>query len=784
MTFPSKRSGVNKGFPFDAGLFIDQARAGSVGPYSTSYGSGIMWNRDVINPVTCLPNHASVKDKKMGGFPLWVPASTDFAGPYVLTWQGNMNFQIQSGTWTVNAGLSSNYEEYAANAYRGTNSRIILTYSGAGGFVNTSSDNTDLNSVGAFPTEIHFYRLEEETDLLAGKLFRRARLQQIVDYNPGYMRHMNWAQTNNSIDCRFRTRNKITQQGWSGYNFLLGDTYGEITGTNTYAIADSAASPVAMEHGEVVQGRVTNTMVRGGAITITGITKAASGVATYSGSTNPSNGDQMIWRIFSGMTELHQRVVTISSVNTGAKTFEFGVNTSGYTTFTSGQINQYITLNRGGLGAYPVMFEDGTVPASYYGNAYISAGDYKYFLFNRTLVGRRDASGVDVPGVWIFSNYGESSKQLAVPIELIAKFHKELDDMQVAQSIIRIEALGPTDCYINVPHFGLCSMDPDYDADDHYGIGMVDLILNGSGEYKLPARCDLLVADSNETWNSGGVAFSQQAARARLGYLRWGGAVGETDNTTFHTLHACVLAKDIRAAFPAEHTSGRIRHIMEGWGDAGVTAFNLVRIEGSAVLDADATYIALGGGDPIDYFDAFAFASYFYSEDNLATYAAQYAAASNDVEREAACAGYMVGVWGTNNDQTISRYLNVILPDLCDLLASKGKVVINYEGGWDLSITGYTTEINTFVIAVKRSRALANAWQKILAGWRAQAGEANVATTAYYPGDYFMWQERWGHANPDPGFGYSGGIEGAELDQSWIRIGKNNRGIRVLEGSA
>ena len=71
------------------------------------------------------------------------------------------------------------------------------------------------------------------------------------------------------------------------------------------------------------------------ALTISGITKATTGVVTYTG-TDPSNGDYALLKV-QGMYQLDYRVCRIANVNGAGNTFELeGVNTSSYDTFTSG----------------------------------------------------------------------------------------------------------------------------------------------------------------------------------------------------------------------------------------------------------------------------------------------------------------------------------------------------------------------------------------------------------------------------------------------------------------
>lgn len=69
--------------------------------------------------------------------------------------------------------------------------------------------------------------------------------------------------------------------------------------------------------------------------TISGITKASPGVATYVG-TDPSNGDMLLLTV-QGMHQLDGRIARVANVNTGANTLELeGIDTSAFDTFSSG----------------------------------------------------------------------------------------------------------------------------------------------------------------------------------------------------------------------------------------------------------------------------------------------------------------------------------------------------------------------------------------------------------------------------------------------------------------
>lgn len=74
--------------------------------------------------------------------------------------------------------------------------------------------------------------------------------------------------------------------------------------------------------------------------TITGVTKANPGVATYSGSDTFANGDYVVMTAV-GMPQINGRVFRVASVNTGAKTFQLeGEDTTNYDTFTSGSVQE------------------------------------------------------------------------------------------------------------------------------------------------------------------------------------------------------------------------------------------------------------------------------------------------------------------------------------------------------------------------------------------------------------------------------------------------------------
>ena len=81
-----------------------------------------------------------------------------------------------------------------------------------------------------------------------------------------------------------------------------------------------------------------------GARNITAITQANPGVVTYTGA-DPSNGDTVYITGVVGMTQVNGLFFTVAGVNAGANTFQLsGVNTTGYTAYSSGGTVQKATI--------------------------------------------------------------------------------------------------------------------------------------------------------------------------------------------------------------------------------------------------------------------------------------------------------------------------------------------------------------------------------------------------------------------------------------------------------
>jgi len=81
----------------------------------------------------------------------------------------------------------------------------------------------------------------------------------------------------------------------------------------------------------------------GTANTVTGLTKANPGVATYSGS-DPTDGDIVVFSVTDGTVELDGQAVRVANTNTSAKTFELeSLDTTDYSAWSSGSTSAVST---------------------------------------------------------------------------------------------------------------------------------------------------------------------------------------------------------------------------------------------------------------------------------------------------------------------------------------------------------------------------------------------------------------------------------------------------------
>lgn len=774
----SKRSVINMNFQNTAEFaFIDIMKPQfTYGPYGLTWQTGANWNSSILDSEG-YPNSTTADTRPFGGG-IVIPSASSYSGQYIVDGLGSGRFTFPAGDFTFVSGTncsavtSTTSGVIDCTATGSTRWSATFTYAGVGGVVPYAITRTDPSAAGNFMRRFRMYRSGDASDLAAGKVFRSAYKQTLVDLCPSAIRFMNWTGNNDSGDMRFENRAK---PGYAalGADWNVSPPYTDTSGTNQMTLGSATGMPVSMTHGEGVTCRIGAGMARctanssvGSTAVLSAITKANPGVVTCTAH-GFNTGDVIVHRISAGMTELDRRPVTITV--TDADHYSIGVNTTGYTTFTAGKAYQYITLNVGARGAYPVTFLDASDYASSYGSDYMATGDYKVFYFDSSVASIKDSAGNWVTGTWLFTGAGISKPhESQVPLEYCTALVNEVMAMSPAHNV---------DMWITTPALGMFSMDPDYSAASNFATNQVDVVLNGANGYSgLDSRCKLWVEYSNETWNIG---FKHTAYLGVRGAQRWPGVVGLGDYASMVTLRSMVMVKDIQAAFPG---NSRVKFVLSTQGTKGLTPADLgyYRFYGTASFLGDALNVS--GAIPMSYHDAFAWAAYIENDSSNATYSrdtattAWLAAGSDPVAKEAAYNLYVQGLKTFCGNETIDRYYDTLMPAYASAAVAIGKITIMYEGGWnDATASGQvgwsgSTDNSNFLLACKASQtwatALKNAHDKF-----------NSVSGAYMPADYIEMDKRWGHAWNDSYGQAVGGVEWSGLDLAWLAMGIRNRAL-------
>jgi hypothetical protein len=760
----AKRSSINinllNAFEY---AFIDHCKQGDgfPGPIGGFYAATTIPWQQLID-ANGWPNNSAASGVPFGGA-IRIPGADQFAGPYVITWNGSgaVQFVLGGATWTETNNTGSTYIKNTNGKWTATGgqkARVIVNLSGVIGPQLVVIQIASTGGPAGFLKNVQFYRLEDEADLLAGKIFRGKFKQELVKYNPSLIRFMNWSAVNSAQLARFEHR-AVPANASYGNNWIAGPRYGSTSGINKMVLASGAGMPAAMQQGEIVTCRIGAAIARAVAKTVSAISKANPGVVTAAAH-GFNTGDVIVHQMMSsapgqaprGMTQLDNVPCTITVIDTN--NYSIGIDTSAYSTFAVGTAYQYITLNVGGRGEYPVMFGDGVSPASRFGNTYIAAADYKTFTFDKDLV-----ASARVKGAWLFNTIGNHSVlQGGVPLEICTALVNEL--MAMTKN-------GPIDMWICIPHRGMVSSDQDYSPGSNWPVNMAKTILNGDNGFAgLDSRCNLFIEHSNETWNT---SFAHANFMKKLGYQRWP-AAGPYDVSTYSTLRAVISMEEIKATFP---NNTRIKYVLAGQGALGTKlATNAVRLTGNLYFNSDV--LNVWHATPMSHFDYFAWAGYFDNPDDGSTGAnslgvctnAWLAAGANPAAQEVVFATYVAGIVGTGSGETTSRYAGTLLPDYATTLTAMGKKTMMYEGGWDKSTTSYMSNQNAFLAACKRSAS----WAKALRNFH---DAFNNVTGAECPAEYNMVNNRWGHSPTDS---YLSGVEGANLDLAWQSLVARNNG--------
>src|SRR6476620_2148500 len=113
----SKRCVLNMNFLFGNDYaFINHLLPGGFG-IGEDWTKGIVWSSAILDR-NGYPTSRIASGRKFG-FLAGIPSSSNFNGPYVLTWKGKGRFSIDGneGTWSVNPTLSRGYRELSNGVY-------------------------------------------------------------------------------------------------------------------------------------------------------------------------------------------------------------------------------------------------------------------------------------------------------------------------------------------------------------------------------------------------------------------------------------------------------------------------------------------------------------------------------------------------------------------------------------------------------------------------------------------------------------------------------------------
>lgn len=697
---PSLRSVLNIGFPSGSGneyRFIDHFLiAEQFGPYGSAWSTGALWTQSVAADGYPKVSLTTADNRQFGGG-IRIPGSFQYGEVgsnqfYVLRWKGNgdVRLMLQAGSWTYQASKSNNATPVTSDRWKttsGSDTYIVLNFTGPAQLFGLIVQATDPAKTGARLSNLQFYRLDDEADLLAGKIFRTSYKQSIVDLCPSAIRFMDWVGGNNCKLTRFESRTLPNSAGFAGNtNWVASPPYGETIGVNQYTLAAVSGTPSTPVHGEIVTCRFGSGMTRTGAKTITNVSNSKPGRVTA-----PAHGyvtgDTIVHQFASGvMPKLSLLPCTITVVD--ADNYTIGIDTTTFGSFSgSAKANQFITLNVGGRGAYPVTFPIPGTFASHYGDGYIAKGNYKTLIFDKTIAAQTDGAGNYVYGVWMFNDIGANNGHAGgVPLEICTALVNEVNAMKPARTV---------GMWMNIPHLGLCSMDPDFSGQSSWGIQAVNTVLNGANGYSgLTTSAQLFIEYSNETWNSGGSGFAQTYYLAYRGYLRWP-ASGPADYASMTALRSVINVEDIKGS---AYNNSRLRFVLAGQGTLGVSGLNQYRIDGTSYFLKDTLNVWGAGVAPMAHHDYFAFAGYFvasptFDTSYLAKYAASWVASlGNSTGQEAVCAAYVKGIVDPTlgGNETVDRYRLTLLPAYVSKMKTYGKAVIMYEGGWDHDIQPVT----------------------------------------------------------------------------------------------
>jgi hypothetical protein len=586
----------------------------------------------------------------------------------------------QSGTHTCTGTYSKNQNGRWSSRFDGVSPVIRATQS-AGGTThlqcNWSFQANDLNSSGNYVKNLKMYRVDDRADLLAGKIFRSAWKQLLVNLCPSAIRAMNWCGGASSTQCRWENRGTISTSGWSAA-WTASPCYASIAtaSVNAYSVvaavptsANTKTTPASMQHGEIATIVIPSATVRAGNVTVSAITNANPGQVTTSSAHGFNTGDVVVLAL--GQTTTIQALnlfpVTVTVVDTTH--FTIGVDTTGLGAFSSGtgtnQVRSLITLQVGSGNdriAYPVTMPTGNNLQSQFSS--LSANNYYTFYFDKncgpitdgtyatftgtitgttltassisgTIAAGQTVGGVGVAGLTKIVSGAGSTWTVSVSQSVISVSMTSIGwkygtwiagnagsgndgetPIEVIGALIKeINAMTP------VHPIGLWINIP-FRAlnglDPDYSSGS-DWAVNAITTLRgiLSTNIPIFIEYANETWNSAGgfYAFGYVTGRS---YRRWFSS-GQNDAIDMQAFLQGYITRAIKASFP----SSNLQYVIGGWGDQGTQAFggNLLRISGSTTPGNAGWFymndqISGAWGAPMSNHDAFAFATYLEADDS------------------------------------------------------------------------------------------------------------------------------------------------------------------------
>lgn len=744
--------------------FINSLQEGqdSLSPVGSNWSTGTVWNGLILDaggypctnqinaqcPFTGTPNPAA--SKTFGGS-ISVPASTNYAGTYCFQGFGSGKVLLLTGTWTEQAGnpcgsFTGTFVKTSNGHWTVTDETwsgwcIPITYTGP---VSTSISmqvtTDDTNGTGHYIKGLNIYQLSDQTDLLAGKIFRAGFKQPLVSLDPSAIRFMNWLGGNEIGEFRFQDRPLPNNQiGFSGlYSPYVGLVpYTSSSGTNQLAVASATGMPVTYKHGERVAFRAGSTTTNGTfgnngsnfSQTISSISYAAGTVTvTTTGNHGFADGDTIITQL-SGVALLNWYPAVINTSGCGANcyTFSFGTVITGCanTAACGGFASEFYTMNVGSRGSYPLLQYSGTANFAFFFT--LTSGSYYQFCLSKDLPGQTDGAGNWIYGAWIpcangTGNGAQGGSARPVPLEIATALVNELNAMIPVH---------PINMWFVPPALGVvCNAsycDPDGDASSEYPANAVNVIMNGANGYAgLNSPAQLIVqGGGNELWNS---AWGQSAQFAWRGFLRWGNSTSDFDS--FSELASLWQINDIKTS---PYASARVHYIDAGQMVTGATlnGYNYDRITGSGLQSTGDAQNPIGSVAPITYYDyGFAVAPYVNTGTTTyntfvgtnaspGTYVTQWISDVNSFGFGSSQAQGDLTNWVTlMQTDAGNSSINSIEADLSAIATltstgtvnnggkAYGKAVAGYEGGWNptwvapsyisaLSCTGGTVSATT-----------------------------------------------------------------------------------------